>query len=274
MLLDDEARLALARDGYLALPSITDAEDVSRIRAICAALIAAKAGYREGRQFDMLGEDRDQQAQKVPQILRPHLDAPALRRTRFYQAGEALARALLGREARFAFDHVIMKPAHDGAAVPFHQDEAFRDPAMIYQEITIWLPLQPVDLRNGCMQFIPGSHLGELLAHKRGEAGQPVHALECYGYDAAARVACPLPLGGCTVHAGRTAHGSGPNDSDAPRYAYSLVFSLPPRRREGPRAFDWADAAPTSRELREQSWRRRGGLGVMAWRKLRRGLFG
>ncbi len=262
----------LLREGYLSIPAITDAADIAIIVNICSRLIAARAGYREGRQFDMVGEDESAATLRVPQILRPHLDAPALRRTRFYHAAEGLARALLGPQARFTFDHIIMKPAREGAAVPFHQDEAFRDPAMKYQEITIWLPLQPVDMHNGCMQFIPGSHLGEVLAHRHGNGGGRVHALECFGYDQAAAVSCPLPLGGCTVHTGRTVHGSGANQSAAPRYAYSLVFECPPAKCEIPRNFPWQQTAPTNRDLREQLWRRRGGLGVLAWRKLRRSL--
>ena len=263
---------ALLREGYLSIPAITDAADITKIRAICSRLIAVRAGYREGRQFDMVGEDESPSILRVPQILRPHLDAPELRRTRFYLAAEALARSLLGPEARFTFDHIIIKPALDGSAVPFHQDEAFRDPAMKYQEITIWLPLQPVDMQNGCMQFVAGSHLGEVLPHHRG--GGRVHALECSGYEQNRIVSCPLPLGGCTVHTGRTVHGSGANQSQAPRYAYSLVFEFPPSKCDSPRTFPWQGNAPTNRDLREQRWRRRGGVGIMAWRKLRRKLLG
>jgi hypothetical protein len=35
----------------------------------------------------------------------------------------------------------------NGAATPWHQDEAFRDPAYDYAEITIWMPLQAVERR-------------------------------------------------------------------------------------------------------------------------------
>jgi hypothetical protein len=49
-----------------------------------------------------------------------------------------------------------MKPARIGDATPWHQDEAFQDPAFDYEEISFWLALQPVDEANSCMAYLPG----------------------------------------------------------------------------------------------------------------------
>jgi hypothetical protein len=270
----ETGRKTLASQGYLVIDRITDQADVARIREICEALFDSKAGFEEGRQFDMVGADDDEAGPKLPQLEHARLYAPELRQTLFFANAQRLAQELLGPEARFGFDHVIMKPAFDGAATPWHQDEAFRDPAYDYQEISIWMPLQDVDERNGCMAFIPGTNHGEVLPHRSPNDDVRVHAVECYtGFNVNDAVACPLRAGGCTVHTGRTLHGAGANHSDAPRYAYVLVFDLPRRPRSKKRIFPWQATKQTARMERERAWRHSiGGIFVLARRKLTRWL--
>jgi hypothetical protein len=58
------------------------------------------------------------------------------------------------------------------------------------------------------MQFIPGSHRGPLVPHERKDPRG--HSLDAVGIDTARAIACPLPLGGATVHLPRTLHFTGP----------------------------------------------------------------
>ncbi len=274
----ESERRQLAEQGYLVLRGVTDAADIARIRALVEPLFHGRVGFREGRQFDMAGAEQDGAAPRLPQILGPRSYAPELGRTRLFTRAHRLACELLGPEARFRFDHVINKPAYDGAVTPWHQDEAFHDPSFHYAEISIWVPLQPVDGENGCMQFIPGTGApsgdcpgaDEVLPHRSPDNDARVHAVECFeGFDPACAVACPLEIGDCTVHTGRTVHGAGANHSAAPRYAYVMVFERPPQRRDAPRSFPWQADKLTPRMLRERAWRRRGGYLVLAWRRLR-----
>ena len=52
------------------------------------------------------------------------------------------------------------------AKTPWHQDEAYWDPAMHHEAISVWMPLQPATIDNGCMQFVPGSHLDGVHEHR------------------------------------------------------------------------------------------------------------
>ncbi|GLK68718.1 phytanoyl-CoA dioxygenase family protein [Hansschlegelia plantiphila] len=264
-------RAALLDRGFLSIQRITDDDDVAHIRRICDALLDRKAGYEEGQHFNLVGAN-DEDGPQLTQLLNPRTYAPELVRTRFYANALALARDLLGPEARLEFDHIIRKPAFDGAVTPWHQDEAFRDPAFDYANVSIWMPLQAVDENNGCMAFIPGTGDGEILPHRSPNGDGSVHALECYaGFDPAAAVACPIPAGGCTVHTGRTVHGAGANSSAVPRYAYILVFDLPKQARTTSRAFPWLEAKQTPQMVRQRAWSRSAtGLAVRAARKIRR----
>lgn len=160
-----------------------------------------------------------------------------------------------------------MKPALIGDPTPWHQDEAFQDPAFEYNEISFWLALQPVDDSNSCMAYIPGPHTGSVLPHGFPGGDPRIHVLECdSGFDSRTAVFCP-PDGGCVIHTQRTVHGAGPNKSDRDRMAYVLIFDLLPEPALVIRSFPWRAKHRTLRAQRELAWRRHGGLLVHLWRQ-------
>jgi ectoine hydroxylase-related dioxygenase (phytanoyl-CoA dioxygenase family) len=232
---------AFHRDGYLALPALTTAEEVERLQGIYDHLFATKAGRDQGDHLDLVTTDEDDQTPVLPQILNPSKYAPGLANTRLRANAEAIARQLLGPEAQFNGEHAILKPPHTEAATPWHQDEAYADANLEYNYINIWIPLQDATLENGCMQFVPGSHRQEVIAHRPIGNDPRIIGLEVDDPDlsTATAVACPIPAGGATIHHGRTLHYTGPNHSDQPRRAYILMFNTPPRKRDTPRAFYW-----------------------------------
>jgi Protein involved in biosynthesis of mitomycin antibiotics/polyketide fumonisin len=164
-----------------------------------------------------------------PQIIDPVHFAPELKKTIFRRNALAIAKQLLGPNAYGVFEHAILKPAGIGAPTPWHQDEAFRfDYAPGYKEISIWMPLQPVDTSSGCLEFIPGSHRERVLRHASPSNDPRIHGLMCVdNFDETKAVPGPLPAGGCTIHHCRTLHHAGANISPNPRRAYILAFALP-----------------------------------------------
>ncbi len=257
--------------GYLPLDRVVEPSEVERLKGLLQTLFASKAGLKEGAQFDLVGSGENASQPTLPQIINPSNYARELLRSNFFKTASEIAHQLLGPHARFSDDHVLMKPAKVGAATPWHQDEAFRDPRYQTREISIWLALQPVDRVNGCMEFIPGSNLGGVLPHRSPNGDSSVHALECFeGFDVDAAVPCPVPAGGCTIHTGRTLHFAGPNRSDLPRYAYVLIFNLPPLPMRESRDFPWLADRQTQHAQRNQQWRSHGGFAVEAVRWVRK----
>jgi hypothetical protein len=267
-----EGQLAEFRErGFVAMDHFTSEADVVYIRGVIERLFHTRAGHNEGAHFNFAGADDDPDAPQFPQILVPCNYEEGLRKTALYRQGFEIARQLLGPEAQFIGDHTLNKPAINGPETPWHQDEAFRDPNFDYEEISIWVPLQDVGEANGCMQFIPGTHRAALLPHRSPNNDRRAHALECCGgFDLRDAVSCPLPAGGCTIHTGRTLHGTGPNHASAARLAYVLNFGIPPRPAVHPRTFPWLEEKETARLERKRAWMRRGGVFVKAWRLLKR----
>jgi phytanoyl-CoA hydroxylase len=69
-------------------------------------------------------------------------------------------------EGRVLFqDMALIKPPRIGSAKPWHQDAAYfrvSDPHLI---AGVWIALDPARHENGCMEVIPGSHLGGPVVH-------------------------------------------------------------------------------------------------------------
>jgi ectoine hydroxylase-related dioxygenase (phytanoyl-CoA dioxygenase family) len=241
------------REGYLAVPAITTAEEVAWLRAIYDRLFVQQAGRAEGNQFDLAGADEEDKTATLPQILNPKKYAPELAEGLFRVNALAIAKQLLGSEAQAGGEHAILKPARYGAATPWHQDEAYWNPELEYNSISVWMPLQDVTAASGCMHFIPGTHRQEVQPHHPIGHDPRIHGLEIDEIEPAKAVACPIPAGGVTIHHCRTFHYAGPNLTAAPRRAYILIFALPTKPRSEKRNFYWQTIQRTARMERRRT---------------------
>ena len=269
--LTDEQIRRFREDGYIALDRITGEAEVERLRGIFDRLFAASAGRERGCHFDLAGADEEGSRPVLPQILNPVEFAPELAESDFRVAALAIARQLLGPEAEPWFEHAILKPAGYGAPTPWHQDEAHRnDGGVDYEQLSIWMPLQEATLENGCMQFIPGSHIEPVLDHRSPGDDRRVMALECVGeFDRARSVLCPLPAGGATVHHSRTLHHAGANTSKMPRRAYILAFRGKVTPNPDFQGYRWNAEKATAAQVRLRTWENRGGVVGRAARRTR-----
>jgi ectoine hydroxylase-related dioxygenase (phytanoyl-CoA dioxygenase family) len=240
-------------EGFLAIPRLTDQEDVAFLRESYDRIFAARAGREVGDQFDLAGTDEEGKEASLPQILFPAKYAPEMNTSRLLVHASAVARQLLGPDATCEIAHAIFKPAGHGAETPWHQDAAYWSPDLRYRSISIWVPLQEVTPENGCMEFVPGSHRLDVVAHRSMNDDPRIHALELVPAEkhrTSVSVRCPLPPGGATIHGPYMLHHTGPNRSRTPRRALILNAGLPPERREVPLHFPWTEQRNTEREKR------------------------
>ena len=231
------------REGYLTLPPLTTPVELAWIREQYDLMFQQQAGRDHGNHFDLAGTDEDGKPPSLPQILNPERYVPAFANTLLRANAVSVGRQLLGLQAEGGSAHCIFKPARVGAETPWHQDEAYWNPALDYQSMSIWVPLQPATLDNGCMWFVPRSHHLEVLPHHHLNHDPRIHGLMLDDHQkyTANAVACPLPPGGATVHPGRTLHYTGPNRSDIPRRAYIFSAALPAAKRTDGRRFPWLE---------------------------------
>lgn len=250
-----------AEEGFLALPRLTDEEDVAFLRSSYDRIFAEQAGREVGDQFDLAGTDEEGTKASLPQILHPAHYAPEMNRSKLLANATAVARQLLGSSGSCEIAHAIFKPAQHGAETPWHQDAAYWSPELRYRSISIWVPLQEATEENGCMQFVPGSHLLDVLPHRSINNDPRIHGLEITP-EAQAKitgvVSCPLEAGGATIHGPYMLHHTPPNRSKIPRRALILNAGLPPEPRSKALVFPWAEQRTTERDRRARDAAARG----------------
>jgi ectoine hydroxylase-related dioxygenase (phytanoyl-CoA dioxygenase family) len=266
---DSDQIAALKTRGFSSYENVASLEEIAELRGICERLIFAGTGAREGALFDFVGEN-PLESTGLTQLLMPSNFNPRLRQMDYHKRLKLLAKQVLGPRARIAGDHLFYKPPIAGPETPWHQDEAFHDPRFAYEEVSFWLPLQAATLANGCLRFIPGSHLWDVQPHRKLVGKERSHGIECYdGFNPEDAVSCPVPVGGCTAHLGRTLHGAGSNVSATARFAYVVIFDIPATIATKYREFDWRNSTTTRQET-ERKWKQGAGKTIVLYRRLMR----
>lgn len=230
-------------NGFLRIDRITTGEEVEWLRGVYDRLFGERVGEAQGEYFDLAGPRAHDGREVLPQILGPERKVPELRDTVYFRNARMAASRLLGvpEEQVTGGGHMILKPARYGRETPWHQDEAYWNPDVIPNSLSVWLPLDAATVESGCMQFVPGSHKARVRHHRHIDDDPLVHGLVTDEVDPSSAVACPIPAGGATFHHCRILHYAGPNTTDRPRRAYILVFGGPSRKAEAPQARPWQD---------------------------------
>lgn len=216
MLTADE--IAFYREhGYLMVEDAITPEQLARMREITYDLIDKSRPVTESNDVYDLDEGHSPNNPRLTRIKLPHKQNPyyweVLRNSRMT---EVLV-SLLGPDTAIQTSKLNTKAPDGGAAVEWHQDWAFY-PHTNDDVLAFGLMLEDVDLANGPLQVIPGSHKGPVLAHTN-RNGVFCGAVDPddpdFHHDKA--VTLTGKAGSMTVHHARALHGSAPNTSDRNR---------------------------------------------------------
>jgi len=248
-LLTSEQVVFFQQHGYLAVANVMPLEEIPEVRRIYDRLFNEDRSKTEGDLYNLAGAKEKGKKEDIAQILQPGKYAPALLETQLVANLKAMMQQLLGPETHMVGDHAINKPPHNTKATPWHQDEAYWNPAKEYRGLSIWVPLQPATKLNGCMYFVPGSHNFEVIPHQPIGDNPLTPGLEVVpgSFDFGAAVACELPAGGATFHLERTLHYTPMNQSDDYRRAYIAVGTQFERPRATARKFPWQERQAAAR---------------------------
>lgn len=130
---------------------------------------------------------------------------------------------LLGANFVCWTSHYFCKMPEEQKRVPWHQDATYW-PVRPTQTVTVWLAIDDVDLANGPMRFLPGSHnLGKIPWKKaQGDValGQEITDISAYQ----APFENVLRAGQMSIHASTLVHGSDPNSSKRRRCGLTLRY--------------------------------------------------
>ena len=124
------------------------------------------------------------------------------------------------REPKMFQDMALIKPP-GGREKPWHQDKAYFNVAVDEPVVGLWIALDEVNVANGCMHMIPGSHREGPIIHFKRRDWQI-----CDTQVRGEQVAVPLQPGGVLIFDGLIHHGTPHNPTDQRRRALQYHYAL------------------------------------------------
>jgi ectoine hydroxylase-related dioxygenase (phytanoyl-CoA dioxygenase family) len=207
-------------NGFLAMPDFLDSHELAHWREAVAAAARARIERPDGLSNALDDDYYRAVFTQLSGLRRLSREVEAL--VLDARIGELAAR-LAGVEAvRLWNDQALFKPPF-GNPTAWHFDMpkwSFDD----RRAITIWVALDAATVENGCMWYLPGSHLTARLDDVR--LGSNLGALfDLYPeWRSRHTVAAVLPPGGAVWHNGLTAHAAGANMTSRPRDAMTCAY--------------------------------------------------
>ncbi len=200
--------------GYCARRCVVTGDELSQYQALLDRLVA---GLGEGKRPEFLVE--------------PHVTAPTwkewLELCRKPEILDIVRGIFETDELLLLMTHLIVKPARDGKAVKWHQDNTYWTSVTGTDVTTVWLALDESSEINGCMKVIPNSHYGHQALEMHDTDGSSILDKELHippDLEAKA-LAIILEPGDLSLHDSFIVHGSDANSSEFRRAGYTMRYA-------------------------------------------------
>jgi phytanoyl-CoA hydroxylase len=230
LMLTDAQRTAYDRDGVIIVPEVFSAAEIAEMRRVTDEFVASSAAVAANDSVYDLEDTHSAAAPRVRRLKAPHAIHPAYMAASRNEKVVAILKDLWG-SVRFDTGKLNMKSAGYGAPIEWHQDWAFY-PHTNDDLAAVGIMLDDVDMENGPMLVVPGSHKGPTFDH-HGPDGRFCGAMdpERCDIDLSTAIPCIGKAGTISVHHVRAVHGSAMNLSGKPRrfllYQYRAADAWP-----------------------------------------------
>lgn len=218
--MDDLAPLAdaFARDGFVRIPGLLDADEIDGFAdAVDAAVQARTADDRR-----TLAE-KSRYEQSFLQCINLWEDHPAVRALTFHpRICEVAARLLGAARIRLWHDQALYKEP-GGRETDAHQDHPYW-PIAETDALTAWIPLVDVDASIGCMGYVPGSHAVGLRRFVNIFFGEPERVIERPELGGRRPVFVAAQRGDVLFHHSLTVHLAHANRSGRMRRVHTAIY--------------------------------------------------
>jgi ectoine hydroxylase-related dioxygenase (phytanoyl-CoA dioxygenase family) len=206
--------------GYVAGVRVLDDEQVERLRAELSELIDPAHP-----QHELFYEFHSNESSDPSRVLFHALGAWRISKDfhdlLWHPAFTVPASQLLGGPVRFWHDQLFCKPARHGGVVAWHQDYSYWTRTVPVAHISCWIGLDDSTRENGCVHYVSGSHLWNLLPVTG--LADDMDTIKSVLTDEQRRdfkpVAIELKKGEASFHHPLLVHGSYANTTESPRRA-------------------------------------------------------
>jgi phytanoyl-CoA hydroxylase len=226
----EQQKKSYAEQGFLAVENFLNDEELREWRTAVDHAVEIRGQQRLS--FRQAGEDNSPATRSEEQ---EYYDQVFTQRNNLWQTDEHIRRLLLqpalGRYVadlagidgvRIWHDQALIKEPY-GNPTAFHLDVPYWSFTST-DAITIWLALDDATIQNGCLYYVPGSHLARKFDNV-GITNRIGSLFEIYPEWAdVAPVPCPVPAGGALFHNGLIFHGAAANMTPGRRRAMTCAY--------------------------------------------------
>ena len=209
--------------GVIVVPNVLSPAEVAELRRATEEMVEGARGVAANDDTYDLEPGHTPAMPRVRRIKTPDKWHPAYAKMPRHPGIIAVLKDLWGPNIRYDLAKLNMKAAGFGSPVEWHQDWAFY-PHTNDDLAAVGIMIDDIDMANGPMLVLPGSHKGPTHDHHTGGrfcgAIDPVKTK--LDFDKA--IACTGKAGSITVHHVRAVHGSAPNTSNRPRRFMLLQY--------------------------------------------------
>lgn len=229
-LLSETQKTAFKEHGYVHLSGVMATPELAELEIVYERFRRGEIPVR-GRDFcDMAGDYARSAADfAVVNIMLPRVYLPSWQGNLYERRAFSIAEQLCGPDMRLDYDQLLAKrPGSLDAVFAWHQDLAYWPLTPDTRTVTCWLAIDDATEENGCLQFVPGSHLEPTLRRhaplmREREKSHTLVAEMNEGRDPI--LPMPIRRGDVLAFRERVLHGSGGNRSAASwRRAYVVAF--------------------------------------------------
>ena len=214
---------AYKRDGFIVVDNVLSPAQIAELRAVTEDLVKKSRSAAEHNSVYDLEPTHSPRDPRVRRIKAPHSQHRIYDSVMRHPHILAALQQLLSPAIRFDTSKLNMKAAGYGAAVEWHQDWAFY-PHTNDDLAAVGVMMDDMELENGPLLCVPGSHLGPVYDHH--VDGYFCGAIDPTrdGIDFSKAVPCIGKAGSVSIHHVRTIHGSAVNTSNKQRRLLLLQY--------------------------------------------------
>jgi ectoine hydroxylase-related dioxygenase (phytanoyl-CoA dioxygenase family) len=215
----DDLIRGFRRDGFVVVPGLLSDEELRRFGDAVDRAVAIRA-RNDNRKLD----EKSPYEQSFRQCINLWEDNPDVLPLTFHRRIGDAATKLIGVPAlRLWHDQALYKEAGGRYTEP-HQDQPYW-PVDETETLTAWIPFDGSTHENGCMAYVPGSHMVGLRRFVNiFSADESVKILEDPKINGVAPVYVEVPRGSVAFHHGLTVHLAKPNRSAAMRRVHTMIY--------------------------------------------------
>ncbi|WP_162917331.1 phytanoyl-CoA dioxygenase family protein [Dongia deserti] len=225
----------LERDGYQIVRSVVSPPEIADIlRETDRLKFLVLASALDDRRLRMLWSKSDAGEATLRGLQNAHHVSPAIEELRLHRGIGRILCGVLGSDIKTVLTSIFWKSPGEGeTGIAYHQDAAFRQPALNFRNLAhsflqLTVALDPQDNENGGLRFVPGSHRQARILPRPPQSvltGQATEReLSAMGIASGSVHTVRLEPGDIVIWNAFTVHGSPPNRSkDRDRRSFTMA---------------------------------------------------